>query len=126
MLDRAGPWKCRIDDDTASSLDPSVQSLSRTSQQQSPVQDLLNKLPLSSPSIHCTRPKSVPLPNSVLSLQQALGRNFGSKVIPAPLKDKIYADAREEALDIPDAVFDSTANLTPEELDALWHDVREI
>ncbi len=95
MSDRAGPRKRRIDDDTASSLtdltdrtrfDPSIQSSSGTSRQRSPTRDLLNELPLSSPSIHCTRPKSVPLPDSVLSLRQALGCNFGSKVIPAPLK----------------------------------------
>ncbi|KAL4912581.1 hypothetical protein BDW62DRAFT_214895 [Aspergillus aurantiobrunneus] len=36
------------------------------------------------------------------------------------------AQALEEALDIPDAAFDSTVNSTPEELDALWQDVREI
>lgn len=87
--------KRRIDDSRGSSLtdltdhtrfDPSVLSSSGTSRQRSPVRDLLNELPLSSPSIHCTRPKSVPLPKSVISLRQALGHNFGSGVIPAPLK----------------------------------------
>ena len=81
--------------DTASSLtdltdhtsfDPSVQSSSGTSRQRTTARDLLNELPLSSPSIYCTRPKSGPLPRSVISLRQALGHNLGFGVIPAPLK----------------------------------------
>ncbi|PYI27470.1 hypothetical protein BP00DRAFT_20367 [Aspergillus indologenus CBS 114.80] len=84
--------KRRIEDDTTSSLtdltdrtrfDPS----SGTSRPRSPARDLLNDLPLSSPPIHCTRPKSVPLPEPVLFLRQALSRSFGSRVIPASLKD---------------------------------------
>ncbi|KAL3439937.1 hypothetical protein BJX65DRAFT_315282 [Aspergillus insuetus] len=127
--------KRRIQDDTTSSItdltertrfDPSIQSSSGTSRQRSPVRDLLNELPLSSPSIHCTRPKSVPLPDSVRSLRQVLGLDFGVKLIPAPLKDKIRSEAPDEAIDIPDAAFYDAVNATPDELNALWLDVTEI
>ncbi|KAL2848946.1 hypothetical protein BJX68DRAFT_97916 [Aspergillus pseudodeflectus] len=98
--------KHRLNNDTTSSVtdltdrtkfDPSIQSSSGTSRQRSPVRDLLNELPLSSPSIHCTRPKP--------------------KYIPKP---------PDEAIDIPDAAFDDDVSLKPEELDALWQDVTEI
>ncbi|KAE8153589.1 hypothetical protein BDV25DRAFT_21724 [Aspergillus avenaceus] len=124
-----------VDDDAASLLsnlsdrtrfEPSVQSSSATSRQRSPARDLLNELPLSSPPIHCFRPKSIPLPKPVLSLRQRLGRNLGVKLIPIQLKDKIAAEAPEEALEIPDTAFDDTINYTSDQLDILWQDMSEI
>lgn len=69
-----------------SRLNPSVQSSSGASRQKSPARELLNELPHSTPSIHCNRPKSVPLPDKVLSLRRTLCQNFGSGVIPIELK----------------------------------------
>jgi hypothetical protein len=39
---------------------------------------------------------------------------------------KIYTEAPDEAIDIPDAAFYDPVSLKPEELDALWQDVMEI
>ncbi|KAL4891323.1 hypothetical protein BDV59DRAFT_66972 [Aspergillus ambiguus] len=107
-------------------FDPSVQSSSGPSRQRNPARDL-NDLPLSTPPIHCTRPKDIPLPDSSVSLRRTLCANFRLKVIPVGLKvlfpfsssrphhltrplvvlqDKIYAADPEGAMDIPDTAFD--------------------
>ncbi|KAE8401915.1 hypothetical protein BDV37DRAFT_167705 [Aspergillus pseudonomiae] len=61
---------------------------SAPARQRSPVRELLNELPLSKPSINCIRPKSIPLPDFVLSLRKTLGHDFGSKIIPIGLRTK--------------------------------------
>ncbi|KAI9035299.1 uncharacterized protein KD926_003772 [Aspergillus affinis] len=107
-------------------FDPSVQSSSGPSRQRSPARDLLNDLPLAIPPIHCTRPKEIPLPDTSLSLRRSLCENFGLKVIPVGLKDKIHSADPEGAMDIPDVAFDYADSRTPEQLEALWRDVVEI
>ena len=62
-------------------LDASGQSCQKNS-----AWELLNELPHSTLSIHCSRPKSVPLPEKVLVLRRTLCQNFGSGVIPIELK----------------------------------------
>ncbi|KAH8430584.1 uncharacterized protein LDX57_008248 [Aspergillus melleus] len=125
-----------VDDVEASSLfsgltdrtrfDPSAQSSSAQSRQRSPVRELLNELPHSTPSIHCTRPKNVPLPEDVIFLRKALCQGFGSKVIPIELKERIEEVDPEAATEIPDFAYDNSRNLQPSQLDALWADVDDV
>lgn len=79
-------------------FEPSVQSAAGQLRQRSPVRDLLNDLPLSTPPIHCTRPKEIPLDSSTLSLRRTLCQNFGSRVIPIGLKVSLRSFRHREYL----------------------------
>ncbi|KAE8316672.1 hypothetical protein BDV41DRAFT_561966 [Aspergillus transmontanensis] len=119
-----------VDSHTTSLTDRTrINTPSRTSSgpgRQRNTRELLNELPLSSPSIHCFRPKHIPLPASVLSLRKKLSHGFGSNIIPIGLKAKLYQEDPQGAVDIPDLGWDCTADWSSAKLEALWEDVVSI
>ncbi|KAJ9634223.1 hypothetical protein H2199_009053 [Coniosporium tulheliwenetii] len=84
-----------------------------SSRPSSPTRDLPNQLRIANPAIDCTPPQGVVLPDSATILRKHLVQDFGQRVIPAGLRQRIAVLGPEWTEEIPDFAYDNMDAQTP-------------
>ncbi|KAL8768142.1 MAG: hypothetical protein Q9209_005533 [Squamulea sp. 1 TL-2023] len=120
------PPQSLVDLSSRSILSPrSPSQASSPSRSTSPTRDLLNTLRVSRPSVDCQSPDS-PMAPIAVEVRKMLNKDFGDAIIPAALKEHLFAADPQGFEEIPSTAFDHAYSGTQEELDTLWHEVQQI